>query len=183
MGLETRGARWRSRSRQPFEEITMLLARPALECFRRALLAAALVVLTPVAVAQGHPPGGPHGGLPPLAAVLLADDVHSGLALNATQESAWAALDTLEANAHAQMQASHEAMKTLVAAELAKSLPDLAPIESAQASARQATGVAMQELSTQAGAFYASLTDAQKAVVVAAVQSAYQRSLAAPRRR
>jgi hypothetical protein len=161
----------------------MILARTALEFFRRAMLTAALVVLTPVAVAQDRPPGGPHGGLPPLAAILLADDVHASLALNATQESVWAALDTLEANVHSQMQAAHEAMKTLVAAELAKTLPDLALIESTQASARQTAGVAMQELSTQAGTFYASLTDAQKAVVVAVVQVAYQRALAAPRRR
>jgi hypothetical protein len=161
----------------------MILARTALEFFRRALLAAAIIVLTPVAVAQDRPPGGPHGGLPPLAAILLADDVHASLALNATQESVWAALDTLEANVHSQMQAAHEAMKTMVAAELAKSLPDLALIESTQASAHQATAAAMQELSTQAGAFYASLTDAQKAMVVATVRAAYQRALAAPRRR
>lgn len=161
----------------------MILPGIALEFFRRAMLTAALVVLTPVAVAQDRPPGGPHGGLPPLAAVLLADTVHASLALNATQESAWMALDTLDANVHSQGLASQEAMKALVAAELAKALPDLAMIESTQASARLTAGAAMQELSAQAGAFYASLTDAQKAVVVAAVQEARQRALAAPRRR
>ena len=144
--------------------------------FRRAVLAFAIVILTPVAIAQGQAPGGRPGGLAPLAAILLDDGVHASLALDATQESAWAALDASESAAHAQMQASHAAVRTLVEAEMAKALPDLALIEAAQTEARRASGVAMQSLSTLAAAFYASLTDAQKATVVAAAQSAYRRA-------
>jgi hypothetical protein len=161
----------------------MPFASSALDLFRRVLLATVLVVLTPVAFAQGHPLGPPGGGLPPLAAFLLDDTLHASLALSAAQESAWTALDTLDAEVHAQMQASHEAMRTLVATELAKATPDLVLIETTQTSARQAIGTAMQSLSAQAGAFYASLGDAQKATVIAAAKAAQQRSLSAPRRR
>jgi hypothetical protein len=162
----------------------MPLPGNALGLLRRALFSAALIILMPMALAQDRPPG-PHpgAGLPPLAVVLLDDAVHASLALDATQESTWAALDALDADVHAQQQASRESMRILVATELSKASPDLSLIETTQAYARQTTAAAMLSLSVQASTLYASFGEAQKATVIAAMQAAYQRSLSAPPRR
>lgn len=158
-------------------------AANALEFFRRAVFSTALIVLMPTALAQQPPPGPPRGsGLPPLVTVLLDDSVHASLGLSAEQESAWAVLDALDAGVQSQRQASNESMRVLVATELSKASPDLSLIETTQAYSRQETAAAMLSLSVQASTFYAGLGEPQKATVVAAVQTAYQRSFTPPPR-
>jgi hypothetical protein len=138
----------------------------------RAALVAALLFL-PLAVQAQAPMGPPPPGLPPLTMVLLDDVLHAKLGLSAGQEALWIVLDTDEANLDAQLRASHEAVRTLVAAEMAKAVPDLLLLETARAAARDADAAAAKKLDADTLALYTNLGASQQAIVIEAIKAAY----------
>ncbi len=138
----------------------------------RAALVAALLFLPFAAQAQA-PMGPPPPGLPPLTMVLLDDVMHAKLGLSAGQEALWIVLDTDEANLDAQLRASHEAVRTLVAAEMAKAVPDLLLLETARAAARDADAAAAKKLDADTLALYTNLGASQQAIVIEAIKAAY----------
>ena len=139
----------------------------------RAALVAALLVLPFAAQAQAPMGPPPPPGLPPLTVVLLDDVMHAKLGLSAGQEALWIVLDTDEANLDAQRRASHEAVRTLVAAEMAKAAPDLVLLETARAAAREVDGAAAKKLDADTLALYTNLGASQQAIVIEAIKAAY----------
>jgi hypothetical protein len=140
------------------------MTRSVRQAVRRVVLLAALALL-PFSAAQAQGPGQP-AGPPPLAMVLLDDVLHASLGLTTAQETLWVSLDAHDANLHALRESSRDAIDALVAAEVAKTTPDLALIELARAAAHDAIADAIKQVDSDALALYSNLTTAQQAAVI-----------------
>jgi hypothetical protein len=123
-------------------------------------------------MAERH--GAPHGGLSVLG-LLLEPNVHASLGLSSVQEAQWATLQTAARTLHSQTMSARAALQVTIAAEFAKSTPDLAAIDNAVAAEHVNTAAAIAAVRAQALALYASFSTGQQAIVITAARARYQR--------
>jgi hypothetical protein len=152
----------------------MFASKAYLVCAVSVLLTAMLITTTS-AQAQPWPrhhdgPAGPAS----LVAFLLNPQVHTALALTPDQQVQWAAVQTAEQNLRTQAETARTNLQALIAAELAKTTPDLVAIEKAVTAEHQAMAAAAAAISGQAIALYATLNTGQQAIVIAAAQARHQ---------
>jgi hypothetical protein len=141
-----------------------------------AILTAGLALSALAVQAQPGPkgPGMPRGPAP-LAMLVLDPDVHAALSLTTAQETQWSALKTAEQSFRTLAETDHANSDALIAAELAKTTPDLIAIENATTAAHQSMTAAAAAISAQAIALYSTFNTGQQAVVVTAAQAQSQR--------
>ena len=145
--------------------------------FASTLFIASLTLAVIAAQAQAGPKGhGGPGGPAPLAMLMLDAQVHTALALSSTQEAQWSAMQTAEQNLRTQAGALHTSLDALIAAEVAKTTPDLVAIENATVATHQTIETAVAAISAQAVALYSTLNTGQQAIVITAAKALEQRA-------
>lgn len=151
------------------------MTRSIAETFRRGVLAAVLIVAIPALAAQDAVEAAdvtpPH-----LPAILLHEQVHAMLKLDASQEAIWQALDKLDIALQARSLSSRNSLRRVAVSELAKTLPNLVLIEAARAYGQQGVDQALQAVNNHAAGLYASLTAEQRSLVASAARSYYQQA-------
>jgi hypothetical protein len=134
---------------------------------------AALMLASQVAFAAPPPPPGGHG-VGGLAGLLLSAELHTTLALNATQEAQWQQLKADETTLQTALETQRQATRALVDAELARTAPDLVVIVGIFEDGRDDADALIQVFQQKALTFYGSLTAAQKALVISAFKLGLQ---------
>lgn len=142
---------------------------------RRGVIAAALFVAVPCLAVQDALDAASVTP-PPLPAILLHDQVHAKLELDANQEAIWQVLDRLDVALQGQNQSSREALRRLALSELAKASPNLVLIEAARSYGQQSVDQALQAVNNYAAGLYASLTAEQRGYVASAARFYYQQA-------
>ena len=138
--------------------------------FYLALAAATLVAVTGVAVAQsagGHPPRhGPPGGMG-IEHVLIG--LKASLGLDTSQSLTWDQAVAASQAAHVAERANMQKIHDELAAQLASPTPDLAAVAAVADSVQASNQTLRQGVRAQWLQIYANFSDAQKAIVAAAL--------------
>jgi Spy/CpxP family protein refolding chaperone len=136
-----------------------------------ATLAAAALVQTGFAIAGADPTAvgfsQRHG--------ILSERVHQQLNLTPDLENQWQQLKTQQTALHNSMRESHQQMRTVLDAEMAKPQPDLTAINNAIDAAHEANYAAQKHFRQTALALYSALTPERQAIVIAALKAKHQR--------
>jgi hypothetical protein len=158
------------------------MTRTIAASFRRGVLAAALFAAIPGLAAQEAIDAS--GVFPlPLPALLLHDQVHAQLRLDADQEALWKVLDGLDVELQARSRSSRGALQRVALSELAKAAPNLVLVEAARAHGQQGVDSAIQAVNNYAASLYASLSAEQRSLVASAARAYYQQAAEAARAR
>jgi Spy/CpxP family protein refolding chaperone len=131
-----------------------------------AMLAASILVQTGFAVAK--PTGVGYG--------ILSERVHQQLNLTPALETQWQALKTEQTALRSSMRESHQQIRTLFEAELAKPQPDLTAVNNAVDAAHQANYAAQKAVRQKLLDFYSALTPERQSIVIAALKAKLQRA-------
>jgi Spy/CpxP family protein refolding chaperone len=137
-----------------------------------ATLAAAALVQTGFAIAGADPTAvgfsQRHG--------ILSERVHQQLNLTPALETQWQALKTEQTALRSSMRESHQQIRTLFEAELAKPQPDLTAVNNAVDAAHQANYAAQKAVRQKLLDFYSALTPERQSIVIAALKAKLQRA-------
>ena len=135
---------------------------------------AALALASHAAFASAEPPGPPGPGMGGPGVIRLLDELHTTLALTNAQEALWQQLKTDETTMQTRLQVLRQDTGSLVDVELAKTTPDLVAIMGIFEDSRNAARALLEAFEQESLAFYAKLTAAQQAIVVAAFRQHLQ---------